>query len=180
MSLYGLYRDPFELRDIPDKGQWSSDSSADSVQTLLLTNKLVRTLAARHDSTRPQRGRSVPARVSAACTAYGARLAAGPEAELRRDRLSIRFRFRTRKHCPCLIDRQRMSSRRARAVYRPKGARGGSRERPIQPVSAARAASGGGREAARGGRARPSAEPFTDNDHRDDAFNVICHRFYLG
>jgi hypothetical protein len=44
MSLYGLYRDLFELRDIPDKGQCSSDSSADSVQTLFLTKNLVRTL----------------------------------------------------------------------------------------------------------------------------------------
>ena len=44
MSLYGLYRDLFELRDIPDKGQCSSDSSADSVQTLFLTNNLVRAI----------------------------------------------------------------------------------------------------------------------------------------
>ncbi len=44
VSQCGLYRDLFELRDIPDKGQCSSDSSAGSVQTLFLMNNPVRTL----------------------------------------------------------------------------------------------------------------------------------------
>ncbi len=43
-ELDGLYRDLFEFRNIRDKGHCSYDSSADSVQTLFLTNNLVRTL----------------------------------------------------------------------------------------------------------------------------------------